>query len=139
MDVELLLAVALRCARFSGLADDAIAVVMGGQLVALLAGEEPLDLGPAPGPSTIPLSPGESRLASLLSGAGGCMLGGGDPAQSLELALLALAGDAHGGDSPLLVKLIEEARSPSPQAIRSLVLALTMAMTPGVGEEALAA
>ena len=68
------------------------------------------------------------------------MFGGGDPAQLLELALLALADDPNGGSSsPLLVELIEQARTPSPEAIRSLVLALTLAMTPGVGEEALVA
>ncbi len=136
MDVELLLAIALRCARFSGLSEDAIALVMGGQLEALLAGEGPIDAGPAPGPSTTSLSPGESRLVSLLSGAGGCMLGGGDPAQSLELALLAAADPAVGARAPLFLKLIEGARSSSPEAIPSLVLALTMAMTPGAGQEA---
>jgi hypothetical protein len=68
---------------------------MGGQLERLLAGEAPLDAGPAPGPAATALSPGESRIVSLLSGAGGCMLGGGDPSQSLELARLALA-EARG-------------------------------------------
>jgi hypothetical protein len=68
------------------------------------------------------------------------MLGGGDPAQTLELALLALADDPAGGSSsPLLVELIEEARTPSPEAITSLVLALTLAMTPGAGRETLVA
>ncbi len=140
MDIDLLLAVTLRCARFTGLAEDAIALVMAGQLEALLDGEEPIDAGPAPGPSTIALSPEEGRVVSLLSAAGGCMMGGGDPAQSLELALLAVADDPAGGSSsPALVELIEGARSPSPEAIRSLVLALMLAMTPGVGQEALAA
>jgi uncharacterized protein len=136
MDVELLLAITLRCARYTGLPDDTIALVMGGQLEALLSGEQPFDAGPAPGPPATTLSPGESRLVTMLCGAGGCMLGGGDPTQSLELALLALADDPAGGSrSPTLVELITDARSSSPEAIRSLVLALTMAMTPGVGQE----
>ena len=50
MDVELLIAITLRCAHFTGLAPEAIALVMGGQLERLLAGEAPLDVGPAPGP-----------------------------------------------------------------------------------------
>jgi len=138
MDVELLLAITLRCARFSGLSDDAIALVMGGQLEALLAGEAPIDAGPAPGPSATALSPVENRLVSLLSGAGGCMLGGGDPSQSLEMALLAVADDPAGdGSPPPLAELIEQSRSATPEAVRALVLALTLAMTPGVGSEAL--
>lgn len=134
MDVELLVAITLRCAHFSGLAPEAIALVMGGQLERLLAGEAPLDVGPAPGPAATALSPGESRIVSLLSGAGGCMLGGGDPSQSLELAQLALADDPASVDGPpsVIAELIEECRSPSPDAIRALVLALTLAATPGL-------
>jgi hypothetical protein len=141
MDVELLLAIALRCGRFSGLSEDAIALVMGGQLETLLAGEPAIDAGPAPGPPETALSPADSRIVSLLSGAGGCMLGGGDPAQSLELASLAVTDDpaGGGGSRSQLAELIEEADSPSPEAIRALVLALTLAMTPGVGNEALIA
>ena len=141
MDVELLITIALRCARFTGLSADAIALVMGGQLEALLAGEAPIDAGPAHGPAEVVLSPADNRIVTLLAGAGGCMLGGGDPAQSLELAELAVADDPAGGDGsgPALAELIEQARSDSPEAIRALVLALTLAMTPGVGSEALVA
>jgi hypothetical protein len=139
MDVELVLAIAMRCARFNGLSEDAIALVIGGQLQALLAGGPAIDAGPAPGPATTTLSPGESRIASLLAAAGGCMFGGGDSSRLLELALLAVADDPTGGSRHPLAELIERARSPSPEAIRSLVLALTIAMTPGVGKEALVA
>ncbi len=131
MDIELLLAVTLRCARFTGLPDDAIGLVVGGQLERLLAGEVAADAGPAPGAAGIALSPADSRMASLLSAAGGCMLGGGDPAQSLELALLAAAeGPTATSSEARLAELIEEARSESEQAVSALVLALTLAMTP---------
>ena len=136
MDIELLLAVSLRCARFVGLSDDAIDSVMGGQLTALLDGDAPLDAGPAPGPLGTALSPAEQRVVSLLSGVGGCLFGGGDPSRPLELAQLAIA-DGVPGTSDSLAALIEVARSPSPEAIPALVLALTLAMTPGVGSEAL--
>jgi hypothetical protein len=138
MDVELLLAIALRCARFSGFSDDAISLVMGGQLETLLAGEPGIDAGPSVGPSEQAPTPTESRLVSLLSAAGGCMLGGGDPSRSLDLALLAIAEDPTAGEGglPPLAELIEESRSASPEAVRALVFALTLAMTPGVGEEA---
>jgi uncharacterized protein len=132
MDMELLLAVTLRCARFTGLSEEAIALVVGGQLESLLTGEAPVDVGPAPGAPGVAPSPDESRLISLLSGAGGCMLGGGDASQSLELALLALADEPLGkGSQPELAELVEESRACSPQAIPALVLALTLAMTPG--------
>jgi uncharacterized protein len=128
MDVRLLLAITLRCARFAGLSAEATTLVMGGQLEILLAGGEAIDAGPAAGSSEVPLSPGESRLVSLLSAAGGCMLGGGDPAQSLELALLALPGNGPEGR---LTELVEAAASSSVLAVPALVLALTLAMTPG--------
>lgn len=132
MDMELLLAVSLRIARFAGLSAEATALVVGGQLEILLAGGEAVDAGPAPGPSGVALSPHEGRLASLLSAAGGCMLGGGDPSRSLELALLALADDSRGGRAqPELAELVEQAGSGSADAIPALVLALTQAMTPG--------
>lgn len=139
MDVELLLAIALRCARFTGLSEDAIALVMGGQLEILLAGEAAIDAGPTPGPPTTALSPSDNRIVSLLSGAGGCMLGSGDPSQSLELALLAVADDPAGRSRHPLAELIEQSRAATPEAIRALVLALTLAMTPGVGNEAMVA
>lgn len=132
MDMRLLLAVTLRCARFTGLSEEAIALVVGAQLENLLAGEGAVEAGPAPGAREIVPSPDESRLISLLSAAGGCMLGDGDPSQSLELALLALADEPHGrGSRPELAELIEESRACSPQAVPALVLALTLAMTPG--------
>ena len=50
MDVELLLTITLRCARFSGLSEEEIGLVMGGQLENLLAGEAAAETGPAPRP-----------------------------------------------------------------------------------------
>jgi len=132
MKPDLLTVVALRCAQFTGLSPDAIALVMGGQLERLLAADGALDAGPAPGPAATALSPGESRVVSLLGGVGGCMLGGGDPSQLLELADLALVADPAigGGSDDVLAELIEVCRSPSPDAIPALVLALTLAATP---------
>jgi hypothetical protein len=134
MGVELLLALCLRCGRHAGLSEEAIALVAGGQLEGLLAGEGPHDAGPAPGALAAPLPPNEARLVSLLYAAGGCMLGGGDPSQLLELAALAAAGETASGEGPLSVdELIEVARTPAPEAISALALALVKTMTPGVG------
>jgi hypothetical protein len=131
MDVELGLAITLRCARHAGLSEEAVGLVAGDQMECLLGGDPPVDAGPAPGPAP-ELAPAESRLASLLTAVGGCMLGGGDPTNTLELAALAVASNSP----PLLAELIAEARSSSPEAIRALALALTLAATPRLGMEA---
>jgi hypothetical protein len=101
---------------------------------ALLAGEPPVDAGPAPDRPQETLAPSQSKVVSLLTAAGGCVVGGGDPAGSLELALLA-ADDpeaGRGGLHPRLPELIEEARAASVEAVPALALALTLAATPGV-------
>jgi predicted TIM-barrel fold metal-dependent hydrolase len=134
MDLQLVLAIALRCARFAGLSEEALALVFGGQLDALLADGAPRDTGPAPGPVASPRSPAEDRLATLLAAAGGCMLGGGDPSQILELAGLAV-----GEGDPLLAALIEEGGEQSPQAPWAIAMALTLVVSPGVESASLTA
>jgi uncharacterized protein len=128
MDLELVLAIALRCARFAGLSEEAQRLVFGGQLDALLVGEPSIGVGPAPGPSEATLSAAEGRLATLLAATGGCMLGGGDPTQMLELAGLAVDRD---GDRALAA-LVDEACSGSAEAPWAIGMALTLAFTPGV-------
>jgi uncharacterized protein len=134
MDLQLVLAIALRCARFAGLSEEALALVFGGQLDALLADGAPRDAGPAPGPVASPRSPAEDRLAILLAAAGGCMLGGGDPSQILELTGLAV-----DGRDPLLAALVEEGGEQSPQAPWAIAMALTLVVAPGVESPALTA
>lgn len=134
MDLELVLAIALRCARFAGLSEEALGLVFGGQLDALLAGGQPLDAGPAPKPVGSRRSPAEDRLATLLAAAGGCMLGGGDPSQILELARLAV-----GEHDSLLAALIEEAGEPSAEAPWAIAMALTLVVARGVESPALTA
>jgi uncharacterized protein len=134
-EVDVGLAIALRCARAAGLSDDALALVVGGQLDALLAGDEPVDAGPAPAPREPALSPIEARALSALTGLGGCMIGGGDVAELFALARLAVAPLRDGGDAvgALVADLFEEiARSPA-DAQSALVLALTLAATPRLG------
>ncbi len=138
MDFGTVLAITLRCARFAGLPADAIELVAGGQLERLLAGEPALDAGPAPGAPTTTPSPTEARLATLLGAAGGCMLGGGDPARLFELARAAVGvdGSAIPADSePLIAELIEEASSGA--APWAVAMALTLLVTPGVESAAL--
>jgi uncharacterized protein len=133
MDFATVLAITLRCARFAGLPADAIELVAGGQLERLLAGEPAADAGPAPGPPTAQPSPTESRLATLLAAAGGCLLGGGDPGRMFELARAAIGVDGSAipaGTEPLIEELIEEARGG--EAPWAVAMALTLLVTPGV-------
>lgn len=134
MKLDVVLTIALRCARFAGLSDEAIASVFGGQLERLLGGEEPVDLGTAPGPDEVALSPSARRLATLLAAAGGCMLGGGDPTQILELTWLAVGTDEQAGR---VSDLVGVAASCSPEAPWAIALALTLVSTPGVERPAL--
>jgi len=127
MDLELVLAISLRCARAAGLEDDALRSVFGGQAGTMVAGDVPLDVGPAPGPVGEARSPLEERLVVLLAGAGGAMLGGGDPSRMLELAGVAVEKDDPACAE--IAALIEEARGGSPDAPWAIAMALTIALT----------
>jgi uncharacterized protein len=129
MDLGVVLAIALRCARFTGLSPEAIALVFGGQLENLLAAKGAIDAGPAPSPPTVTLTPSEARVATLLAASGGCMIGGGDPSQLLELTRLAIGTNASG---PQLVELLDEAQAPSEKAPWAMAAALTLAVTPNL-------
>lgn len=138
MDLETVLAIMLRCARFAGLSAAAIELVAGRQLENLLAGGSAEDAGPAPGPPRATPSPTEARLATLLSATGGCLLGGGDPSRIVELARAAIGSDGSAlsaGHESLIAELLEEAvAGTEPWA---LAMALTLLLTPGVESGAL--
>jgi uncharacterized protein len=140
MDLELVLAIALRCARFAGLSDDALRLVFGGQAEALLAGEAPIDAGAVPGPSRMVVPTGTARLAILLAAGGGAMLGGGDPSRMLELARVAVGEDGpagRAGANAEIADLIEEALAGTPEAPWAVAMALTLVVTPGVTHPAM--
>lgn len=129
-EVDVGLAITLRCARQTGLDDDAVALVVGGQLQRLLDGEGPADAGPPPGASERPLSPTQARTMSWLTGVGGCLLGGGDPTELLELARVAIDGDDRVGELlEVVARLGDDARS-------ALIIALALTATPGIESDA---
>jgi predicted TIM-barrel fold metal-dependent hydrolase len=139
MDMETVLAINLRCARFAGLPPEAIELVAGGQLDALLAGGPPHDAGPAPGPRRDASPPHAQRASTALAAAGGAYLGGGDAAQMLELARLAIGdGDSFGEAGPLLAELLEEAGAGGADAPWAVAMALTLVASPGVESPAAA-
>lgn len=87
----------LRCGAAVGLGADALAVMAGEQLTRVLAGEKPVDLGPAPGTGVLgPRDLAYERVVGHLSIACHETFRGIDPTEPLSLALLACHRlDAH--------------------------------------------
>ena len=80
----------LRCGAAVGLGSDALAVMAGAQLERVLAGEAPVDLGPAPGSAALgPRDLAFERVVGHLSIACHEAFRGLDPTEPLSLALLA--------------------------------------------------
>jgi predicted TIM-barrel fold metal-dependent hydrolase len=88
---------ALRHSLQVGLEADQIRAILGGQAARLLAREDPLDVGPAPGPQCISSDPLLDRVHSYLLSAIGQMVRGLDASEILALAALACE---VGDDAP---------------------------------------
>ena len=86
-----------RCALQAGVGDEALRSIMGGQIARLVAGEDPLWVGDAPGAVEAALHPLLDRVVTHLISAMGRAFGGGDPEESIALARLACA---VGEDAP---------------------------------------
>jgi predicted TIM-barrel fold metal-dependent hydrolase len=86
----------LRCARAVGLRPEQAAGVAGAQLDRVVAGEELLDLGAAPGTAAIgPRVLGFERAIGYLTAAAQMTFRGGDPTEPLALARLACQAQAE--------------------------------------------
>lgn len=86
----------LRCARAAGLTREQVRVVAGAQLERVLAGEDLLDAGPAPGVEGIgPRVLGYERAIGYLTAAVQLTFRGGDPVEALSLARLACQAQAE--------------------------------------------
>ena len=79
----------LRAGLAVGLEPEVLAQMAGPQTVRLAAGEEPRDLGPAPGLHGVQRGIHGERVVSHIYTAVGRAFGGGDPRESLALAALA--------------------------------------------------
>lgn len=133
----------LRCAVQAGYAADQARAVAGGQLAQLVAGEAPLDLGPAPRtPQAI--DPHLDRVITHLCSGVGRAFGGADPTEPVALARLACAVPVDDEVAPMCAavadlldryenSLAEEADQPFPQALNYLISALFVARTPVAG------
>jgi predicted TIM-barrel fold metal-dependent hydrolase len=133
----------LRCGLAAELEPDVLAQIAGGHLAHLLAGGDPLDLGPAPGPPRTPAPPGAQRVVLHLTGAISRAMARVDPSEPLALALLACAVPEDDPERPLLAvceQLIEHALAECPglpatlrQVVGPAVSAALLAGTPSVG------
>ncbi len=134
----------LRCAVQAGLTPEQLRATAGGQLARILAGEPPLDLGPAP-LRTLPLDPTLDRVVTHLCSSIGRVFVGADAAETTALARLAC--DVHPDDevAPVcaatlaLLDLYDSTHAPPPpgqafpEAIRYLIGAVFIARTPAAG------
>jgi len=86
----------VRCARAVGLSREQVAAIAGAQSERVLAGEDLLDLGPAPGTGALgPRVLGFERAVSYLTAAVHMAFRGGDPTEALAMARLACQASAE--------------------------------------------
>jgi predicted TIM-barrel fold metal-dependent hydrolase len=89
----------LRLASAVGLGEDAVRSIMGGQLARLVAGEDPLDMGPPPGVEALgPRLPAAERAIAHLTAAVHASFRGFEPSEAFALARLAC--QTAGPDDP---------------------------------------
>ncbi|HMI98632.1 MAG TPA: amidohydrolase family protein [Gaiellaceae bacterium] len=137
---------AVRFGLQAGLSPEQLNGVLGAQATRLLDGDEPLDLGPAPGPERFAYSLLLERLTSLLVVAVGRMVMGRTGYEPLALARLACnvgADDAPEADVTRSVLALLEGQErfarehpgdgpPLAPGIRSIMLAACVSRTPDV-------
>jgi uncharacterized protein len=134
----------MRCALQAGLSAEQLRGVMGGQMLRVLDREDPLDLGPAPGPTTRVLDPLLDRVSSHLTATMGRAFARVDFSEPLALSRLACAVGDESPVAPIcraVLDLLDDfdehvappvGGSPIPAAGRLLVFALIVARTPDV-------
>ena len=97
--------IVLRVGRAVGLDGAALASIAGGQLERLLAGEEPADLGPPPGPPQPSRGLAPDRAVDHLNAAISRAFARADPAEPLALARLACDVPDCDAERPLLERV----------------------------------
>ena len=135
--------IALRLGAAVGLPPETMGEIVGGQLRRVLAGEDPVALGPAPGPPLQPRWLAAARALSHLNSGISRGFVGADPREPFALARLACEVPVDDPQRPLLTHvagLIERAEVAASEdgARRAAVLypalcAALLAGTPGVG------
>jgi predicted TIM-barrel fold metal-dependent hydrolase len=140
----------LRCALQAGVTPEQAVEVMGGQAERIIAGEDPVDLGPAPGPGAAVGDLMLDRVYVFLLSAVGRAMGGGETDEYMALSRLACevgeeAPQAHACKSILALLDRHDRYVAEPTgldqlqpkahffpALHLLILAATVARTPSV-------
>jgi hypothetical protein len=134
----------LRVARAVGTPPEAMRAIAGGQLARIIAGEDPLDLGPAPGAAAVgPRVIEAERVVSYCASAMQIAFRGLDPTEPLGLARLACRTGRDDEVGALLdyvdrlLAIAQENLAAEPETPRVMtsaaMLALTIAGTPTAG------
>jgi hypothetical protein len=134
----------LRVARAVGHGPDALRAIAGGQLARIVAGEDPVDLGPAPGVDAVGSRVIEAeRVVSYCSVSLQLAFRGFDPSETIALARLACTTRRDGTVGALLhyadrlLAIAQENRESRPDvpyaAMPATLLAMVIAGTPEVG------
>jgi len=136
---------AARNALQLGLDTEQVRAVLGGQALRLVGGEDPLDLGPAPGADGLARDPLLDRVYSFLMSALGQMFQGIEPTEVLALVRLACDVGHEAPQEPIcrwVLDLLEERERYSPEGdgrptrlapgLHFLVGALGIVRTPDV-------
>lgn len=137
---------AFRAALQAGLTAEQIAVVAGGQLERLIAGDELIDAGPAPGGDAWRSDPLLDRVNYYLVGAFASLIAGGSSAEFADLARLACDVGDDAPQAPICRSIVElldlEAGLPSGETLverlpraHLIVVAAMLAATPDVPVE----
>jgi predicted TIM-barrel fold metal-dependent hydrolase len=140
----------LRCGLQAGLTPDQARAVMGAQAARLIAREEPLDVGPAPGPERSASDLLLDRVDVFLLSAIGRAMGGGSVEEYMALARLACEVGDDAPQAPICRSILalldrHDAYAANPTgleelhesahffpALHMLILAATISRTPGV-------
>jgi hypothetical protein len=139
----------LRVARAVGLPPETMRSIAGGQLARIVAGEDPADLGPAPGVDAVGHRVIEAeRVVSYCSVSLQLAFRGFDPSEAIALARLACKTRRDGTVGALLhytdslLEIAQENRAARPDvpyaAMPATLLAMVIAGTPEVGVPATA-
>src|SRR3954470_15622347 len=114
----------LRCALAVGTSPEALRAMAGEQLQCVIAGDDPIDLGPPPGEKVL----GRRDLTAerglvYIAGAIQAAFRGYDPTEPISLARLALrpARAPGGGDNPGRLAAAQEGLAADPELVRTVV------------------
>ena len=119
-----------RCTQQVGLGDDARRTIAGAQLQRLLDGEDPIDLGPAPGLTAVGARDVRcERVAMHSSAVMQIAFRGGDPAESIAIARLGCQFEGHSDRAGEILEACDALLASAP-ALRARFGDEPMAMAP---------